>query len=449
MDVTLTDSSITAANSTIDIDNSGVFSSNTANALRANLVKLRQSVGGSIQNAISAVDATSNSTLLTLGAGTFDEQVLIDGRSNFILSGTGNSTTIKPTSTAALPAIQNGPIFGSEFYTPLVLVNNGTNVNVQNLTIDGSDVASPATAGLIYNNASGQANNLNLVNDGAYGMLAIASSDYGHAARTVTANAVQSSGNSSAQLAGIGNNLTFNVSNSTLDGTGAAHAIDYSNGTRGTFDQNTVTAGTVSGVSFHGAHDVNITNSTITGNNTQTGILDEGNAFGVADANNINIDKVIFNNVRDGIVLHGDTLSITNSKITGVNGNNGILLDGATGVNYVGKIPGGFHHGSEISGFDTGIKVVNSNGTNIMGNDISNVAQHGIEVRDSSDVLIRRNYVNSTGDNAIHAVNAENIVIFNNSMGQLIATYNTYNIHGDAIYVENSNGASIQSNSMS
>ncbi len=352
-DVTLDGGTTITAVGTVDIENTGIFTGG-ANAIKGAIVKLWQNVGGSIQNAIDAVNPLSGPTTLTLGNGIFAQLADIHDRDNeFDLVGQGEwngatGTLIAPTSLAGAPSISDSPPHGGQSYQAIVLAKHDNNTNISGLTVDGSSATTfwGNSNGIGYQNAAGTNSDVATKNTGLFGIFAIANNAaYSDSARTVTVDDVTASGNSWATLAASGDSLTFNVSDSSLDGTGGVMAVDYSIGSRGNFTDNTVKTGTISGgfdvatgVAFHGAHDVTISGGTITGNGADsTGVADTGLAYGnYPAANNITVESVGISNVGTGISGNGgDTWVLFNNTITATG--TGIRVTGLTDNSLTGN----------------------------------------------------------------------------------------------------------------
>ena len=432
---------INADGGNIVIDNQGVFFSQNTDSVRTNnggTIDINQWVGGSIQNAAGAIFNTgTGQNTVHVGAGTFDETLQLVGQNNMHILGSGQGVTIiAPTALGAAPALTNGSPWNGQLYTPLVLAQNADNVDFTGITVDGSAVDSGTTAGLAYYNAGGKAENVTITNGGAFGFYAVADGTQGHSDRTVEAVNVTSSGNSWAALAVIGNKLNTIITGGNYNGTGGSDALDLSNGSRGSVTGATLTAGTHSdqaGISFHGGHDWTITNVTIKGNGTgSTGIADDGTAYGVAAASNINIVGGTISNVGTGIdAIGGSNWDVDGTTITAASAGVG------TGIHYKGLLGGNVNtiKNVNVSNFNKGIHNDGSNGTQITGGTFTNNTT-GTLVNPSSDVVI---------DGATYT-GGVNGVVFSGGNNNTVKNSKVNTTTGDGIVVSGSTNAKITSN---
>lgn len=428
--VALTGGSTITASKDVYINNTGKFSSDTAGVIKGQNVLLNQSTDGSIQNAVDAVDKTSGATTLTLGNGDFDQTVTIDGHNNFNLKGSG-TTVIKPSSVAGATSVQNGTPWTGQSYKATVLAQNASNVNISNLTVDNTGAAEPSAA-IAYNNASGNVTNA-ATKGGSFGVYGVASSGYGHTDRVVNVNNVTSEGASWASQAAIGDKLTYNVKNSTLNGTGGALGMDYSNGAQGTFTNNNVKAGSIAGVSFHGAHDVTINGGTITGSGASSaGIIDEGTAYGVPAATNVTIKNASITNVGTGIQSNGGSnWTVTGNTVKAATAGNGtgINLQNTTGTN--NKVAD-----NNVSDFGNGVMFTGTTGT-ISGNALKGNTT-GITVNNSNNVAVKSNTI----------TNGTTGIVVNGGSGNSITNNTATVANGDGIDVTGSNNVTVKSNKL-
>lgn len=116
-------------------------------------------VGGSgiIQN---GVDIATNGASINIDTGTYVQEVHIEGK-NITLNGQGIGNTIIQS-----PSILNNSFIyttTSAVYKPIIMVQNASIVNIENLTVDGNDQGKPLNdkfLGIGYHNAGGFISNI-------------------------------------------------------------------------------------------------------------------------------------------------------------------------------------------------------------------------------------------------------------------------------------------------
>jgi pectin methylesterase-like acyl-CoA thioesterase len=104
------------------------------------LLDASNNVIGTFATIQAAVNAASNGDTVQIAAGTYQEQVTVNGLTNLTIEGAGQGQTIiqSPDYTNLVSNIQNP----GEFHTStdaLVGVENGASVTVKNLTVDGNN----------------------------------------------------------------------------------------------------------------------------------------------------------------------------------------------------------------------------------------------------------------------------------------------------------------------
>ncbi|MBK7362353.1 MAG: right-handed parallel beta-helix repeat-containing protein [Micavibrio sp.] len=477
----------------IAINNGGIFSSAMVDSLETltGTITLNQHVGGSIQNAIDAIDnhGTGQNTV-NIGAGTFDETLSVS-ENNIWLKGAGQaSTIIKPTSIASATALQHPAYFGAQNYKSIILAQNANNVDGTGLTVDASSLTggagstNPGYVGISYYNAGGDVGTGGVANTAApvtiigggqttFGLLGTSDNTLpGHVARTVNVTGVTSSGSWWSALASIGNLLIMNITGGNYNGTGGAAALDLSNGSKGSVTNATLTTGNQygenAGIVFHGGHDWTITNTNITGQGTASvGILDHGPAHGVGAASNISVVGGSITNVGTGIeaVAGGTNWDVNGTTITAASAGVG------KGIHYAGLTGGNVNTitNVNVSNFAQGIHNDGSNGTLITGGTFTNNTT-GTLVNPSSDVVIdgatytggtngvvfsggnnntlKNSKVNTTTGDGVVVNGSTNAKIIKNEIGLLSAANGIGSGAGggDAIFVTSGDGAVIQGN---
>jgi parallel beta-helix repeat protein len=418
-DMSLTGGSSVSAGNTLNVNNTGVFDSDTASVLLGNSLFLNQQLPGSIQNAIDAINPVSGQSTLTLADGMWDQLVSIKDRNNFTLTGTSQAHTfIQPTSVAGAPSIVNGP--GGDSYAPIVLVQNGNNINISNLTIDGSQVVgNKLRSGLIFANAGGVVHNITITQGGTYGLLGIASSLFGDTAQLLNASGLTVSGNDYAGVSVIGDNIMFNLSNSLVNGSGGVVSLEFANGSSGSASNNVLTSGSDGVVVLRGAHDLTISGGAITGGGAGTyGIYDDSQNASVPGASHIKIKDVNISNVGTGIYANHDSeWSITGNTITSADATgSGIrlrhLLHAAVGDGDATDA-----NANTINGFNIGVNVESDSASvAVWGNKINNSNYAGISVSSSNNGTVANNILSDMNTDGIDVSNANNFAVYGNTI---------------------------------
>lgn len=112
--------------------------------------------GGGFTTIQAAVNAAASGDTIVIAPGTYVEQVDIDGKSDLTLVGLGEVNLVAPADVT-----QNATSSFGESVNALIAVENGTNVTISNINIDGGgrgntiDGANADYVGVIYRNASG------------------------------------------------------------------------------------------------------------------------------------------------------------------------------------------------------------------------------------------------------------------------------------------------------
>ncbi|PWR03764.1 hypothetical protein DKT77_04820, partial [Meridianimarinicoccus roseus] len=218
--------------------------------------------GMSIQ---AAVDAASDGDTINVGAGTFREQVVIDGRNDLTIRGQGDATLIEMVDTPVLNHV-SATDGGSRDRAAVVTVRDSGNITVADARIDGRGLgdampggANPDFEGVLYFDASGAIDDLTVtgVRDTLQGDGTPKGNQRGNAIVVInddgTARSVSITDNSTTdfQKNGItisGDALTVTVTGNMVTGSGflpasnaiAQNGIQLSFGATGTIDGNTV-----------------------------------------------------------------------------------------------------------------------------------------------------------------------------------------------------------------
>ena len=313
-----------------------------------------------IQAAIDAV-TTLNGDTINVAAGTYDEQVVIDGKS-LTLQGSGDTTVIKPSSASVLTTFyttgtQAGAFFNGIVIASIVDVRNvgTTGVTIKNIKVDGELITSlPVGAGhvsgIVFGETGGIINNVT-VEDTKF-VLPTTVRTYSIWLDSVGGTNVSVNvTNSTARFYGRnginarGNNINVNFEDNTIIGPGSVGPDQVPNGilliagARGSIIGNTISANHFTGVSFLG--------SGVLLFQAGNGILvSENEIFDVDDAVLIagtSFAEVTNNNLHDnvkGVRLEQSTA--TSNMIT-----NNLILDNTLFGIDIGSSSGGSNTASE------------------------------------------------------------------------------------------------------
>ncbi len=337
------------------------------------MATLTVGLGGTYSTIQAAVDAAGNGDTIEIAAGTYREQVTVDGK-NITIHGAGSGQTIIEAPDAA-SLVSNASDSNAPRQTKyaVVTVKGDADVTIAGVTVDGRDQASIPNPPTNYDFMAIYVLNSDAHIDGvvAKGADELAGADVSgiqrnHAILATSHDAahggtgahtveIENSTVSGFQKTGIfvnGSTLTANIHDNTIVGTHTANTA-----------QNGIQVGSLFGVVGDG--DFSGTHATIDHNT----ITDIGNSGPAGSASGI-------------IVFSGDasTVSITNNTLTGwaapqANGNSGITFVDSNG---------GAVTGNTIAGFDAGLNVLDqfggtlhtpvSHSGNIYNNDVVNIA---------------------------------------------------------------------------
>lgn len=303
VDISLNGSSLISTLGNITINNSGVFSSATANSLNAfggSTITLNQSAAGKVQNAVDAVGVHGTATL-NLDSGVFNEHFILS-RDNFALVGSGAATTyIRPTSLSGAPV---GTLDGNT-YRQIIYVG-GDNVKISGLTVVADGLPTPVGA---YAIGAQAANGLNVQNtiltaDGGFSI--VNSNNVTLANNIVIGNKVGLYGSKSNGLTATGNYLQGlqgvrmdNLSGAQIlanalvssDGTGKGVGILGNNVTNYNIGANSVSAGNTGMELTDGGPGTLVGNNILAGN---YGVNASGVGNVTINANSITVDPTFF-----------------------------------------------------------------------------------------------------------------------------------------------------------
>jgi len=217
--------------------------------------------GMSIQ---AAIDAAADGDTVHVAAGTYREQLELDGKTNVTLTGEGDATIIE---------MPDSPVFTNETNTgrdraAVISVENSENVVIQDILVDGRGLAeampsgtNPDFHGVFFGNASGQLDDATVVGirdslntDGTPkgnqrgNAVVVLQDDAADRTVDLTDNTITDFQKSAISVSGDG--LTVNITGNDIDGAGflpaanaiAQNGIQIASGAGGTISGNTISA---------------------------------------------------------------------------------------------------------------------------------------------------------------------------------------------------------------
>ena len=344
----------------INIDNGGAFISNVIHTLKAegamDNISVRQNAGGSIQNAIDAIDNYGTGTnTVNVGAGTYNESVVADVE-NLILNGANAGVAGSGVRTAESIIDPNSPAI---------------HVTADNVTVDGFTLTG-ATQGVLVTNADNARISNNIVTSSSYGVVLNNSSDSIVEYNSITGAIEGIAADQVSELWIYDNDIV----DSTLNG------IRVSNS---------------SGTDYF--TDVDIWKNRISGASGSTGILVENSDYATIGAY-INYQYGEFDSIATGNVISGvnDGIVVTDSDNAMViyNDVNNVIRNG---IEVVGSDYSRVQK-NVIDGASVGISIDNSADSIIQYNDISNTSE-GIHANQAYALWVYDNDVVNSSLNGI------------------------------------------------
>ena len=257
-----------------------------------------------IENAVSYAAAGDT---VNVGAGTYQEQVVID--KNLTLDGAGAGSTI----ISSPDTLSHSFAAGSSTYKAVVSIENGANATISNLTVDGRGQGSSnhKFLGIGIHNASADVENVDITGirdggptgtlDGIQAGVGIEAYNEDGTARTVTLKNSMIEDFQKNATAFVGGNLTVDIEGNTITGAGST----------GVTAQNGIELWGVSGV----------------GDGLITGTI-SGNTI-----TDVSYSPVSNWSSTDILIIGADNLQITGNTVTGklsTDYSNGIYLSGVT-----------------------------------------------------------------------------------------------------------------------
>ena len=313
-----------------------------------------------IQAAIDDAETIDGNTI-QVAAGTYDEQVVIDGK-DLTLQGAGDTTIIRPSAPATLTSTYtypDGTFWVGTVMSSVILVKNADAVTVKNLKIDGINLTTlPAgasrLAGVLYGESGGVIDNVTVttmvVNGYSTRSYGIDLSAVG-TARTVEVMNSHISDWSRNGIQAQGGSLTADIHDNTLTGVGdvqvegvVPNGILFIHGVDGNATTNTISAlhtstsdGSLSaGILFYDPLTAGIVAEDNNISDVDDGVIVSANANDVIIRNNN-----LHDNLETGIHLEGGATNntITGNTITG-NAKAGIRFAGANDPDDADSPPG-------------------------------------------------------------------------------------------------------------
>jgi len=206
-----------------------------------------------------AISQSVSGDTISVDAGTYDEQVVID--KSLTLQGAGEATLVKPSSAAKLTQVFDGLFWygtpNTKNISGIIVANvaDGSSVIVKDLKVDESGVTTkPAganfLAGIFYRETGGTINKVNITGGGAWSGYDRAYGIYLSAATNTVTVEIKISMITNYDKNGIeamGNRLTFNINNNVITGRGLTllgdevqNGINAGRGSKGTITFNRI-----------------------------------------------------------------------------------------------------------------------------------------------------------------------------------------------------------------
>ncbi len=398
---------INAAGGDINIDNAAYFRSVDADSLLTSgtgTISLNQKAGGSIQNAINAIENTgSGLNTISVGAGTYAGDVVVS-ENNFVLNGAnagvagedparGPESVLRPVTTGFYITGERTVVDGFK----VVDADTGISVNAHNATVSNNIIDGAAQYGIAVKNASNVAVRSNNINDAADDAIHIEDSF----AAYVHNNAIYRAGGDGVDVGGsafayIDGNFISDVVDNAIAVLDSLNPFIYDNDIR-----------------FVGLNGIDVRDSLY----AQMSYNDIYGSSGTAIWLDGEQQGDIFFNTINGTGRDG--IHVEDNYAVDIWGNN---------INNVGD--------GQIKDGGNGIVVNDSDGAEIWDNIVDNAYDDGIELYASSDSEIRTNTITYAGGNGIEAGESDYVYIGGNTIE--FADENGINVQGnDYVDIDN------------
>lgn len=453
---------INADGGNISVDQAGIFNAltNTLNTAGVGMITLNQNVGGSINNAVLALNNTGTGlNTVNVGAGTYNENIVVSAQDNVALRGAnagisakdgvrvaetiidaniGNAGVYLNADNASIDGFQiSGGLHGVEIY------------NAQNVSVLNNIIAGAGDNGIKVDVSNGALLSHNSIADSDdHGIEALDSNDL-----VVTNNAISRSGFSNPRASHgsgirvnggqnirigvdafgvVGGNTIIDSNNDGIEIYNHSDAIIANNLISGIADDE--------GIEAYYAENILIDNNTITANLNEDAIelrfadgavvtnnnishliasrYMRGSGVEVTFSDNVLIDSNQIDNTRDNAIRivnnagSNNSVTITNNIVTDTQGN-GVYVRNGNDVQI---------SGNTVTDADAnGIYLEKVTSATVQSNLLQDTVERGIEVLSGDNVRIRRNIVTNAGADSIAVENANNILI----------DFNTLNNSGD------------------
>ncbi len=471
--VTILGGLINADGGDILIDNDGVFYSQYADSLITHTdgtITLNQNAGGSIQNAVNALNNTgSGLNTLYVGAGTYTENLTLN-QANLKLDGAPGAIVQAATAGNLVTVIVNNVNIDPFVFDGLGIANYGINANgVNNLIVDGNTFQNFLLTNINVSNGSGIRIFGNTMTGAQKGVYADNTADIWiydndiNGATVAGVHLVNTDGTNYTDDADIWYNRINSAAGSIgilVEGsdyaTVGAHLTNQPN-LDDSLNGNVITGG-LAGIVVNNSGNAMVRYNDVS-NTSSDGIHVSGGS------NNKVWDNKIANIGWDGIGFIGSTNGdIKRNTISNVTGASGIAVMNGSHDTVVAD--------NVITGVDRmGIYVWNSNGLDILSNNVFDTGREGgniwylsgIHLENANNTLVQDNVVGKTAGDGIHvggpgnnpaAQQTTGNQIIGNRVGYketvpgsgIFASAGVDNIKGDGVFVMRSDGALVKSN---
>lgn len=392
-----------------------------------------------IQQGVYFADDSTDLTTINVGAGTYNESVLVN-KANVKLQGApGFAATVDPNSPAFHITANDVTVTGFNISTgdDGVFIDNADNATIDgntfsgqtanavrvangsdNATVTGNIIAlgaAPGATGVNILGGSSHDVSSNIIGGAYNGVLVQNGTDV-----SVANNLIQYSDDDGVKISGGSNvSVTGNVIDSTDD-----DGISTANTANLTVSDNIITNVDEDGIDATGVTGA----STISGN-----WIDGTNNQGieVAGSDGLTVSGNAVHNVDDeGVkVFNSSNIGVTGNFLYGNNDETGVAVSGGSNVSVDGNL---------IDDFDTGVSMASVTGTNsVSGNTMTSV-EYGVLANTVAGLTVAGNNISGNSVTGIDVDNSAGAVISGNTLDHFVT----------GIELTNSNGSNISSNTL-